>query len=429
MREAALGLWRGTVLLMTCALISCVTVIKPPSLPEPQATASEAAKPARLKADGKVVVYAIGEVGGEGSSPAAQFFLASHIEPISSTETVVQSFREGLRSALGDVQVVSADERFRTACIDSGLRSVESTGLVMIAPQPAVVPACGAELREASISYVIAIGGRHDQRGADTALRARHDHDFRLAALALDVRSAEFVCEAIETEQTKSAADILFFFVPLYVEVSFPDQDAFWSQLARRAGVKIGGCLQDPQPVPLRDFAGGQAQSVGAGGIVFNQTLWVGGQPLQLNGIGIRTRLFRKVYVGGLYVPKKSKSAAALLEQKGPRRIEIRFKENPGFFVSEMIDGLRDNLSAEQLAGFEQQMHLLRANFDGYEEDGRSYDRISFEFTPELGTRIRVNDLRRGSDIPDEKFFEALLRVWIGDKPVDADLKRGMLGG
>ena len=28
-----------------------------------------------------------------------------------------------------------------------------------------------------------------------------------------------------------------------------------------------------------------------------------------------------------------------------------------------------------------------------------------------------------------EDFFTAVLRIWIGDKPVDAGLKKGMLGG
>ena len=32
------------------------------------------------------------------------------------------------------------------------------------------------------------------------------------------------------------------------------------------------------------------------------------------------------------------------------------------------------------------------------------------------------------SAIAGDDFYNALLRIWIGDKPVDADLKKGMLG-
>jgi hypothetical protein len=34
----------------------------------------------------------------------------------------------------------------------------------------------------------------------------------------------------------------------------------------------------------------------------------------------------------------------------------------------------------------------------------------------------------KGKAIADEGFYRALLRVWLGDKPVDADLKKGLLG-
>jgi len=42
---------------------------------------------------------------------------------------------------------------------------------------------------------------------------------------------------------------------------------------------------------------------------------------------------------------------------------------------------------------------------------------------------VLVNGQPRGNAIPGEDFFTAVLRVWIGDKPVDADLKKGMVGG
>jgi hypothetical protein len=56
-------------------------------------------------------------------------------------------------------------------------------------------------------------------------------------------------------------------------------------------------------------------------------------------------------------------------------------------------------------------------------------DLINFEFTPEAGTRITLNGQPRGAAIPGEDFFAAVLRIWIGDKPVDAALKRGLIGG
>ena len=172
------------------------------------------------------------------------------------------------------------------------------------------------------------------------------------------------------------------------------------------------------------------AQAVEVEGINFDQAAQVGGQPLQLNGAGVRTRLMFKVYAAGLYVPQKSNSAATLLGQKGPRRVSIGMLRSvdADTFVGALNDGMKANLSAEQLAGFKPQIDALNATFKEVGE-AKKGDRINFEFTPEGGTRVVVNGQPRGAAIPGEAFFEAVLRIWIGDRPVDADLKRGMLGG
>ena len=172
------------------------------------------------------------------------------------------------------------------------------------------------------------------------------------------------------------------------------------------------------------------AQAVEVEGVKFDPTVQVGGQPLQLNGAGVRTRVMFKVYAAGLYVPQKSNSPVALLAQKGPRRVAIGMLRNvdADTFVGALNDGLKANLSAEQLAGLKPQIDALNANFKEVGE-AKKGDQINFEFTPEAGTRIIVNGQPRGAAIPGENFFEAVLRVWIGDKPVDADLKRGLLGG
>src|SRR5258708_7125798 len=54
---------------------------------------------------------------------------------------------------------------------------------------------------------------------------------------------------------------------------------------------------------------------------------------------------------------------------------------------------------------------------------------ITLDFLPESGTRVTVDGEPRGKTVPGEDFFVALLRIWLGEKPVDADLKKAMLGG
>lgn len=186
--------------------------------------------------------------------------------------------------------------------------------------------------------------------------------------------------------------------------------------LAIALGIGIGGAAH-AQPVELE-------------GIKFEPTVQVGGQALQLNGAGIRTRVFFKVYVAGLYVPQKSTDASALLAQKGPRRVAIHMLRNvdADTFANSLVDGLKANHDEQQLASFKAQTDALIANLKAIGE-AKKGDAIFFEFTPEAGTRIVVNGEPRGNPIAGAEFFTAVLRIWLGSRPADSDLKKGLLGG
>ncbi len=172
------------------------------------------------------------------------------------------------------------------------------------------------------------------------------------------------------------------------------------------------------------------AQPAEIEGVKLEPTVQVGGTALQLNGAGLRKRAIFNVYVAGLYVPQKANSAQALLAQKGPRRMVISMLRNvdADSFSSALNDGLRANLTEAQVAGFKSQIDALNANLKAVGE-AKKGDVINFEFTPEAGTRVLVNGQPRGGAIPGEDFFAAVLRIWLGDKPVDAALKKGLVGG
>jgi hypothetical protein len=175
---------------------------------------------------------------------------------------------------------------------------------------------------------------------------------------------------------------------------------------------------------------GAGAQPAELEGVKLDPSLQVGTATLQLNGAGVRTRAIFKVYVAALYVPQKSGDAAALLAQKGARRITLTMLRNVDAetFAGALNEGLSNNHSEVQLAGWKAQIEALNANLKAAGE-AKKGDVIHFEFAPEAGTRITVNGKGLGSAIPGEDFFTAVLRIWLGDKPVDGGLKKGMLGG
>jgi hypothetical protein len=175
---------------------------------------------------------------------------------------------------------------------------------------------------------------------------------------------------------------------------------------------------------------GGQAQVSAREieGFRFDGSARVGGVDLVLNGVGVRKRFFIPVYVAGLYVPQRSTDPEVLLRQRGPRRMAMRFvrEVEAELFMTSLNEGMRKNYGASQLAAWRPQIETLTTVISTMVLARRA-DNITWDFTEE-GGRIMQNSVPRVPSIPGEDFYNAVLRVWLGEQPADAELKRGLLG-
>jgi hypothetical protein len=150
---------------------------------------------------------------------------------------------------------------------------------------------------------------------------------------------------------------------------------------------------------------------------------------IALNGAGVRTRFFLKVYVGALYLTEKKTAAADVLALGGPKRVAMSMLRD--LTAQQLSDALNDGFKANNpptdQERYNAQLGELTAimNSLGTTKTG---DLVALDYIPEVGTRVLLNGEAKGKPIPDEGFYRALLRVWLGDKPVDADLKKGLLG-
>jgi len=153
------------------------------------------------------------------------------------------------------------------------------------------------------------------------------------------------------------------------------------------------------------------------------------GPELILNGAGVRTRVFFKVYVGALYLQKKENATDAVLADAGPKRVAMHLLRDltAEQLFSALNDGLKNNHAPEQLAKLEPQVKQLEDIFNAVKA-AKSGDVILLDYLPGAGTRVTVNRDDRGT-IPGEEFNRALLRIWLGEKPADSGLKKAMLGG
>ena len=136
--------------------------------------------------------------------------------------------------------------------------------------------------------------------------------------------------------------------------------------------------------------AGVQATEVG--GLELDNKVTVGGQDLLLNGAGIQLDILRNL------------SADQLIDT--------------------LTVGIKENGSAEELAAIKPQVDQMVATMKSFNE-GNQKDVVTLDFV-DGATRIGLNGSAKGS-IPGEPFNRVLTRIWLGDKPVQTDLKQAML--
>jgi len=150
---------------------------------------------------------------------------------------------------------------------------------------------------------------------------------------------------------------------------------------------------------------------------------------LVLNGAGLRKRFIFKVYVMGLYLAEKKNDAAAVLQAAGPKRAAIHMLRDVSAeqFTEAMLDGLRPNVSEAEYKALEPRLKQLMDLIAEIKE-AKKGSTIAIDWTGSA-TRLAFNGAAVGKPIAGEDLYRALLRIWIGDKPVQDDLKKALLGG
>jgi len=171
------------------------------------------------------------------------------------------------------------------------------------------------------------------------------------------------------------------------------------------------------------------ASAAEVAGVKIEDKTRVGTADLALNGAGLRKRVFFQVYVIGLYLPRRGTTPAAILEQPGPKRVAIHMLRDVGAddFTAALADGIRANHSEAEAKALEPRIQELGAIMAELKE-ARKGMAITLDWSG-TGTILSVQGKPMGRPIAGEDFYRALLRIWIGDKPVQDDLKKALLGG
>lgn len=168
-------------------------------------------------------------------------------------------------------------------------------------------------------------------------------------------------------------------------------------------------------------------QAAEVAGVRVDEQVSVGGSELVLNGAGLRSKLFIKVYVGAIYAPHKASAPAAFIDSTAPRRMTLRLLRDidADTLYGALYDGLKGNHGEAELAALKPQIDQF-AEIMKKSGNARNGDTITLDFTGD-GVTVGFNGEVRGK-VAGAAFGKALMKVWLGDNPVDGSLKKALLG-
>lgn len=193
-------------------------------------------------------------------------------------------------------------------------------------------------------------------------------------------------------------------------------------------GIRITHALASVAAVAALVFAT-SANAVEVAGVKLEESARVANQELKLNGAGIRHKAIFKVYVAGLYLSEKKTIAADVLAAPGAKRVTIvmlRDVSNEEFGRG-FMSGIQQNGDRAEKGKIASQLLKLGELFASIPELKKG-DQLMLDWIPASGTLIQVNGKKVSEPLPDVAFYNALLKIWIGEKPVDTKLRQLMLG-
>jgi hypothetical protein len=158
-------------------------------------------------------------------------------------------------------------------------------------------------------------------------------------------------------------------------------------------------------------------------GVTAPPVVEVAGRPLQLMGMGLRKKLWFKVYLASFYLERLTEDGGQAISSDQIKQVRMHM----------LRDLERDKIVEAVQEGFQKNsgpdMPRLRERLDRFLKaipDLKGGQQILITYLPGRGTVLKAGG---GEEItvPGKDFADALFSVWLGKSPVDDDLKGEML--
>lgn len=161
-------------------------------------------------------------------------------------------------------------------------------------------------------------------------------------------------------------------------------------------------------------------------GVMVQETLQTeDGMQLHLNGAGIRSKFFFDIYIAELHLEHPSSVASEVIDNDGRKRVSMHFlydKVEKEKLTAGWDEGFAGNTPAEEVVKLQERINQFNAMF----VDAKKGESIVLDYIPAQGTVVTIAKEEKGV-IPGKDFNDALLRIWLGEKPVNKGLKEQLL--
>lgn len=163
--------------------------------------------------------------------------------------------------------------------------------------------------------------------------------------------------------------------------------------------------------------------------IPFPDNISLAGQHLVLNGAGVRYKLVFKMYALGLYLPQKSTSVDEILDMPGPKRVRmVALRDVPmSEFGRLTARGIQAHATREDFVKILPDIARIGELYSSFDRAFQG-DEVLLDWLPGTGMVVHFRGEKRGDPFVEPELFRTILKIWLGDKPADVQLKAALLG-
>ena len=173
----------------------------------------------------------------------------------------------------------------------------------------------------------------------------------------------------------------------------------------------------------LITFYGQPGKAVEVAGTNLPDSLKVGKTDCKLSAVGVRNKLFIKVYAAGFYLEGPG-GLETLISDDRQKAVLMHFIYRK-VAVDKLNEAWREGFTGNTPEAGPDLKKRMADFIALFKEDAVSGDRILLSYIPEQGTTVIFNDHQLGT-ISGHDFNQALMKIWFGEKPADRGLKRSV---